>query len=342
MRKIMISFMLLFLMVSCQARDNSQPQEPKQAVSVEQQPSENIQGQNPELAGELIAFGMPVPMSNYYFALRVAAMFGTPWAGIPNNEEELENRTWNDLLMSFEAFRRNITVTQEELTAEIDKELKGYKVTFDWQKDKDAYVEWAQKTLGEVPEVFENQMKHLIQLKRLHQQILDSIEPTVTEEEAFQEFLNEYNTLSIELIQFDELDKAEEFYKSAKEDNKFWDKEKEGKPDSFKRPGFVALEFLMYMWKLPKEAVYDMIGMEIGSIYHPAPIYKGYGVFKVLEIRKADEKEFPNRREYYFNQLKVQKKYEGFNKWLESFRKESGLKIFAKLPEGLFKKEENK
>ncbi|MBL7198140.1 MAG: hypothetical protein ISS47_08570 [Candidatus Omnitrophica bacterium] len=269
--------------------------------------------------------------------MRVAVMFGTPWGGIPRTAEKLEERTWDDLLLSYEAFRRNITVNDEELEAEISKNLKGYKVNFDWKQDKEAYEEWAQETLNESAEVFENQMRHLVQLKKLQQEILNSIEPIVTAEEAFQEFLNEYNTLSIELIQFDELEKAEEFYQKAKSDPEFWEKEKGENPDSFRRPGFVALEFLMHMWKLPFKAVYDMIEMEIGSIYPPSPIYKGYGVFKVIEIRRADETEFPKRRESYYDQLKHRKKYEGFYEWLANLKEQADLKIYAKPPEGLFK-----
>jgi hypothetical protein len=68
------------------------------------------------------------------------------------------------------------------------------------------------------------------------------------------------------------------------------------------------------------------------------PIYKGYGVFKILEVRKADESEYPKQKESYSQQLRIQKKYEGFNKWLEDFKKQADLKVYAKSPEGIYKK----
>jgi predicted Zn-dependent peptidase len=58
--------------------------------------------------------------------------------------------------MSFEAFRRNITVTQEEVDAEVDKELKEIKASFDRKQDKKAYAAWIQETFNEAPELFEN------------------------------------------------------------------------------------------------------------------------------------------------------------------------------------------
>lgn len=339
MEKTFIFLIIAFFsLTSCSSKENSSNQDIQPQASIQtqeaEQPAQIVQIPDEEVAGEL--FGVPVPMSNFYFAMRVAAMFGTPWGGIPRTAEKLEERTWDDLLLSYEAFRRNITVGDEELGSEISKNLKGYKVEFDWQEDEEAYEKWAQDTLNEPSSVFKNQMKHLVQLKKLQQEILNSVELTVTDEEALQEFRNEHNTLSVELVQFDELKDAQEFYERVKDDSDAWEKEKEADPDKFKRPGFVALEFLMHMWKLEFKAVYDMIEMEIGSIYPPSPIYKGHGVFKVVEIRRAKEEEFPKRIESYYQQLELRKKYEGFNEWFADLKKQADLKIYAKPPEGIF------
>lgn len=185
MKKSIIFLILLFSLVSCYSGEDIQPQQ-SQHIQEAEQPQSTQQLQDAEIAGEL--FGVPVPMSNFYFSMRVAATFGTPWGAIPRTPEKLQERTWDDLLLSFEAFRRNITVGDEELEAEISKSLEGYKVEFDWKQDKEAYEEWVQTTLNEPAELFENQMKHLVQLKKLQQEILDSIEPIITEEEISQDF----------------------------------------------------------------------------------------------------------------------------------------------------------
>lgn len=295
-------------------------------------------GQVPFQVSETVGqiFGEPIPAGNYQFVLNVVITFGTPWGGVPADQEQLKKRIEDDLLLSYESFRRNILVSREEIDPEITNTLKDNKVDFDWQTDKEAYAKWVKDTLGEPVEFFENQMKHLVQLKKLQRQVLDSIKPDVTEQEAFQEFLNEYNTLSIELVQFDDLKEAEKFYQQSRKDLNFWDKEKEKNPDRFKRPGFVALEFLMYMWQLPKKAVYDMIEIKIGSVYPPTPIYRGHGVFKVLEIRQAQPSDFPRLKESYYEQIRQQKEYDGFNKWLKDLHKESNMKIDINPPEELF------
>lgn len=337
MKKAFILLILSAFFLSCNLRDSGDSVEPLVSGPAKQsiiQPQQIVQVPTEEIAGQL--FDVPVSMGNFNFAMRTAAMFGTPWGAVPNTREQLEERTWTDLLLSYEAFRRNIIVSDDELEGEISKNLKGYKVDFDWKQDKEAYEKWTMDKLNESTVVFENQMKHLVQLKKIQSEVLNSFDPEVTKEEAFQEFLNEYNTLSIELVQFDELKDAEDFYQKAKDNPDFWEKEKESNPDKFKRPGFVALEFLMHMWKLEFKAVYDMIKMEIGSIYPPSPIYKGYGVFKVLEIRPADEAEFDKRIDSYYDQLKHRKRYEEFYKWLADLKEQANIKITAKPPEGLF------
>lgn len=311
MKKILIFWGIIFFPMLCSLNSASTQEEAKK---------------EPEFVGEF--FGEPVTKGNYYFVKGAIMIFGNQWGPQPQTPQELEDCVWNDLLLSYEAFRRNIVVNQEEVESEITNTLKAEKVEFDWRKDKETYVKWVKEKINEPSEVFENQIRHLIQLRKLRQQVMDSIEPRVTDEEAEQEFLNEYNTLGIELVQFDELKDAQEFYKKAKENLNFWDKEKEKRAKDFKRPGFVALEFLMDMWKLPKEAVYKMMEMELSDIYPATPIYKGWGVFKVLEKRPADLNRYPQLKDSYYEQIKMKKKYEGFKEWVENLKEQANIKVY--------------
>ncbi|HQP09984.1 MAG TPA: hypothetical protein PKV41_01200 [Candidatus Omnitrophota bacterium] len=292
-----------------------------------------------EVAGTF--FGQPVPMENYNFVLRTVLSFNSPWGGIPHNREELEKRIWDDLFLSYEAHRRGIAVTDEELEAKIAETLTGSSASFDRKKDPEAYAKWARDTIGVSVAVFENQMRHLVQVKKLQDQILAGIETPVTEEEAFQEFLNEYNSLSVELAEFEKIEDAQKFYEQAMADPLFWqqeadqDRQKEREARAFRQPGFVALEFLIEMWKFPKNAVYDMIEMKAGSIYPPQPIYKGYGVFRILEVRRADESLFSLKRESYFEQLRARKRYQGFRAWLEKQKSDADTQVYRDPPAGV-------
>jgi hypothetical protein len=279
-----------------------------------------------ELAGEF--FGTPVPMSNYNFVKSVLMVFGNKWGPQPKDPQEWEDCIWQDLVLSYEAFRRNIQVSLEEINTEVENTLSGENVDFDWKKDKEAYARWLKEKLQGTPELFENQLKHLLQLQRLRKQVMDSFQPQATEEEAFQEFLNEYNTLSVELVQFDEEKKAQELYNQAKTNPQFWEEEKSRRPKDFVRPGFVSLEFLMDLWGFPKDAVYKMMKMEIGEFYPPAPIYKGFGVFKILEKRIADEAKYPKQKDSYYEQIRSKKRYEGLKEWVKDLKQRASIRVY--------------
>jgi hypothetical protein len=280
-----------------------------------------------EFAGELSGYGVKVTAGNYYFIKRVISVFGTRWGQPPQTEVEFEDRTWEQLLLSYEAFRRNITVSREEVEQEVSKTLKSEKVTFDWLKDKEAYDKWLKEKTGETSELFENQIRHLIQLEKLRQQVLETFKPAVSEEEAYQEFLNEYNTLELELVQFDEKKAADVFY-AKMTDPALWDAEAKKDPKFAKHPGFVSLEFLINMWKIPKADLYKMLDLEVNSIYPPIPVYKGYGVIRILKKRLALKEDFPKLRDSYFKQVEMIKKYDELNVWLEKLKAEAKILVY--------------
>ncbi|MEK7850115.1 MAG: hypothetical protein AAB213_04815 [Candidatus Omnitrophota bacterium] len=291
---------------------------------------EVIKIQDEQPAGEF--FGVPVPMDNYRFVKAAMMIFGARWGAEPTTPQEVENRVWENLLLSYEAHRRNITVAQEELDDEITKLLKAEKVAFDWKKDKVSYEKWVKDRVREPRELFENQLKHLIQLQVLRESVRKSFQPQVTQEEAMQEYMNEYNTLSVEFVQFEDVKAAQAYYAKMK-DPKLWEKEAKKNPKFAVRPGFVSLEFLIEVWKIPKEDAYAMLNLTEGSVYKPTSIYRGYGVFHTLEKRVAQKEKFPEVKKSYEEQIKVKKQYEALNDWIRQLKKDADIKVFVKTAE---------
>lgn len=275
-------------------------------------------------------FGSPVPAGNYYFIKSTLMVFGNKWGSQPRTGEELEDAIWEQLVLSFEAYRRNIIVTAEEREQEIARMLQAEKAAFDWKKDKGAYAKWVKEKTGEEAELFENQIGHLLQLQKLRNQIMDSISPVVSDEESHEAFLAEQNSIDLELVQFEEEAAAEDFYKKAKEAQKFWEEEKTKKPDNFKRPGFVTLIFLLDFWKIPKDDLYKMMRQDTGSIYPVTAVYKGYGVFKVLNKNPADESSYAKMKYSYQDKVVAMKKYDALNEWIKKLKQEANIKIYRK------------
>ncbi|MCM8814291.1 MAG: hypothetical protein NC924_10245 [Candidatus Omnitrophica bacterium] len=418
-------------------------------------------GPEQEIAGEL--FGAPVPLGNYYFAKRVVLSYGAKWRGTPQDNQELEDLVWRELVFSYEAFQRGISVSESEIDKEIDALTAENKVPFRWRVDREAFQQWTQETMKVPVEVFRNQMRHLVQLEKLREQVIASFSPEVTDAEAYQKFLNEYNTLSVELVEFPDRESAVEFYEqvkvpppadaldelvwrdavrsffAAKERNvseeefasgmgkllaghlltfnwtndetafaawvaqttgyslevfrdsirkllavdaeiqaryaagrpdaadepvfaalrrkagsaaeayrrflrqnprgaylrfadfdaakRFyqaiqrtagrWDDWRRREPKRFKRPGFVAMDFLIHLWGFRQADADAMSALPIGSIYPPAPIYKGFGVFNVLAVRSADAAAFTGQQEAYRQKVRQIKQYEQYRRWAD-------------------------
>lgn len=304
-------------------------------ASLAQQPvndtlaSSPAQAAAPELAGEFL--DVEVPYQNYAFVRNTVTVFGNKWGPVPKTDEERENLAWEQLLLSYESFRRNITVSQEEVDTEIANVLAEQKAAFDHKANRDAFEKWTLEKAGEPAELFENQIRHLLQIEKLRQQVIESIAPQVEGKEALEEFLNEYNSLSVTIAQFDSDKEAQGFYQKVKRKPKLWQEEEGRNPDIFRSPGFVTLQFLMDIWRFPKEAVYKMLKMKKGEFYPPAPIYKGYAVFRINETRIANKKEFAKEkiRERYFEKIKRRKQYEGYNQWLKNFKEQAKIKIYS-------------
>lgn len=296
----------------------------QQAESPEIPPVESQE----ELAGEL--FGVSVPMNNYYFAKANVLLFGNRWGASPRNEQEVEQAAWDQLLMSFIAFREQLDVPREDVEQEITRTLQAEGAGFDWKSDRQAYEAWVKEKTRLSVEVFEGQLRHLLQISRLRDKVRESINPEVTEEEARQKFLNENNTLSVELAQFDDLTEAERFYRKSARSSRYWEKYKKRHPGIFKRPGFVSLEFQIDLWGFPQQAADEMMAMQPGEVYPPRAIYKGYAVFKVLETRPADRSLFAGAKEGYIEKVRDIKKHQGLDAWMKNLRQRADIKVYRK------------
>lgn len=340
---VQVSFVLASIFVTCLAAFSQTnitiynttgliPGANKQSTVVQKQSAENNQIATdqteetpPQFVGEF--FGVQVPLQNYQFIKNVSTVFGFRDAQ-PKTDQDKENYYWEQLLFSFESFRRNILISQDELNKEIEKLLAAEKVTFDFKKDPEAFSKWLKTRTNVTPEIFDNMIRHLLQVQKLKQQVFDSMDPAVDEKEAHAKFINQYNTLGVELVELGTLKEAEDFYRKAKADKNFWEMEKSKRPKDFKRPGFVSCEFLIDIWKFPQEATLKMVRMKPGDFYKPEPIYKGYAVFKILEKRSAQESDFQKNKKSFYDQVKMRKKFEGFGKWFDDLKKQAQITVY--------------
>jgi hypothetical protein len=280
-------------------------------------------GPQEPLAGYI--FGVPVPVGNYYFAKRVSYQFPRPWEeGLAG--EEREQAIWEALILHYESFRRGISVSDEELERRINSVLKNQQQSFTRAQDPAAYAHWVKATLDEDVQLFENQMRYLLQIDKLKDEVRQSSVVTVTEEEMRQEFLNEQHHVGGEIVVFDTRDEAQAFYDEVKPAGR-WEAMKAAGNRTVRPVSLMTLEAYLDLWSIPRDQLYAFHAMELGSVGPPMPFGKQWCVYRLLEKRTGDLADFPAQQGSYEQQIKTKKQYEALKRWVDDLKRSAQLKI---------------
>jgi hypothetical protein len=281
-------------------------------------------GPQEPLAGYI--FGVPVPVGNYYFAKRVSYQFPRPWEeGLAG--EEREQAIWEALILHYESFRRGISVSDEELERRINSVLKNQQQSFTRAQDPAAYAHWVKATLDEDVQLFENQMRYLLQIDKLKDEVRQSSVVTVTEEEMRQEFLNEQHHVGGEMVTFDSREEAQAFYERHR-DPASWERMKQAGEPAVRPVSLMTLEAYMDLWGIPKDQMYAFHALAIGAVGEPMPFGKQWCVYRLLEKRTGDPAEFPAVRSAYLEQLTAKKQYEALTQWIEDLKRSAKLEVY--------------
>lgn len=279
-----------------------------------------------EIAGEI--FGQPVSLNNYYFAKRVALMFPRPWGAPDLTGQALEDFVWEQLLLHYASYQRGIQATDDELEVMVNELLRNHGQSVSRRGNPEAYRRWVNETLGIEPDALENQVRYLIQIRKLNDQILQEQRVTVTEAEMQQEFLNEQHHVGGEMVAFDTKEAAEAFYQTVREGSS-WDAMEASGAHQVRPVSLMTLEAYIDLWSIPKAQIEALHALELGSVGAPMPFGKQWCVYHLLEKRVGDVREFPARRESYFQQVQSKKKYQAQQQWIRDFKASASLKILV-------------
>lgn len=263
-----------------------------------------------EAIGE--AFGAPVTKEEFLYYYKTASIFTRSGDKEKKegerSDEERRQEAWQNLIFNQEAKSLGINVDKEELQEQIKRLVAEKDVQYGTEK----YAVWVSSTFGEDVKTFEQRIGDLIRINKLMKLKMDP-EVTVTEEEMKEKFLNQYNSFESEYILFGSEKEAKEFAEQAKKNPRLWkDTYDQKKPLGQKGASWInimSLEALIDLWKIPKEDAYRILESNEGD-FIAARNYYGDVVFRLLFKRKADLKEYDEKKqEYYRKMLTQSKKY---------------------------------
>ncbi len=275
----------------------------------------------PPAVGEL--FGQPVLKDDFDFAYKTTGIFSISQKQI-ETEEQRRAEAWKHLLFLREADKRGIAVPHEEVRAELSRLLKEKNIEYG-SRD---YYKFVKETFDEGTETFEKRIESLLRVKKLLDSILHPPAPDIKPADAKQKFLNQYNSMLTEFVNFPTLEEANAFFKKMTQ--KKWDEEMKKNPKFATPTGHISLEALIDLWQVPTADAYRIHKMDIGKIAAPAKMYKGYGVFRLKEKKSADMKEYtPKKEQEYLKTLEQVYYYNKTQKVIQDILTAAALKDYS-------------
>ncbi len=279
-----------------------------------------------EFAGQI--FDVPVPMGNYYFAKRVHSMFQTPEEKAMT-PEQMEQHIWHNLVLSFEASRRKIDVTDEEFSQWVDSVLSVLELKFTRTGNPEEYKKWVEETLKQSVELFENQMRYLATIEKLKREMVKEMQVTVTDEEMRADFLNTENHVAGEYVLFETQAEADAFYAEYHDVTK-WESYKSANPDKIKPFMMITVQAIVDLWGVPQKQIDEFHDLPIGTVGKPLPFGRQVGVFRLLDKRTGDFSGYDAKKEQLQKRVEARKKYQAAQDWIKNIDNEAKIQIWVK------------
>jgi peptidylprolyl isomerase len=279
-----------------------------------------------DVVGE--AFGRPVTEREFAYHLKTTSVF-TRSGSAQRTEDATRQEAWQDLIFIQEAARLGITVSGDELSAELRRLMGEQGVEYPGVK----YAGWVQSAMQEDVPTFERRVRDLLTINKLNKLKADP-DVTVSEEEMRERFFNQYNSFESEYIGFGSPEEAEAFAQQAAQRPALWKETFDRKRAELGQKGaawinVMALEALMDLWKIPKEDAYRIHSYEEGELV-VGRYYYGTAVFRLLSKQSVSDADFTEeKREYYRKMLTSSKKYQAAKGYLDDLVKRAAYRDYV-------------
>ena len=294
-----------------------------------------------DVVGE--AFGVPVKNEEFLYHFKTASLFTRSGGDqAQRDDEDRRQEAWQNLVFVKEARDLGVIVPREEVVAELKRLLFEKNVEY----GSEQYTKWVIETFAEDPKTFERRIEDLLTINKLLKIKLDPA-VTVTEEEMKEKFLNQYNSFESEYILFENDPKAaQEFAANCEKNPKFWFDTYQAKKSLGQKGAswinIMSLEALIDLWKIPQEDAHRILNSKEGD-FIVAKQYYGDVVFRLLDSRKADPKEYTEAKQQYYREMLTKgKKNKTPQEYLDGLFKRANFRDFLKEKEDAAKKEQLK
>lgn len=265
-------------------------------------------GNEGRLAGRV--FGKPVYFQEFNRFYRATQIF-SPTEEPITDAEEIKARTWQNVILSREAKNKKIKITDDQVRNEIYRLLENQGLE---NTTPQFYERWLKANLNETPKNFESQIREILRIQKLVENVQASIGEEPSDEEARDLFIREHRNLSLEILILTDLDEIEEISQKINEGTLSWDTIKEEQKDNIRSTGNIAMDAIINLWQISKDEAYALHAKDIDSVTEE-PIKTGqrFALAKILDKQFEDESKFD--LDQYKQKITVRKKQQKIFEW---------------------------
>ena len=210
----------------------------------------------------------------------------------------------------------------------VNELLAGQGLPFTRRGDPEAYQRWVVETLYEDTPLLENQIRFLIQIRNLKDRVRAEQAVSVTDAEMQEEFLNEQHHVGGEMVVFETKAEAEGFYAQVKGPGQ-WERMKTEGARQIRPVSLMTVEAYVDLWRIPRKQLLAFHALPLGSVGPPMPFGRQWCVYRLLDKRSGDLKDFPAERDAYRAQVEMEKRYEALTRWIDGLKVLAALKVYV-------------
>ncbi len=292
--------------------------------------SVSLQKKDPQgrIAGEV--FGKEVPLKDFYVFYKANQIFAFGGKKPPEDKSLLHIQTWQSLIFDYEAKNQKINVSDQEVRDEVLRLLKDQKIE---TPTNQFYEKWLQRSFNMSAQEFEHAIREILRIQKLIVQFNSTAVEAPKAEEIRKRFDREQNSLSLDLLKFENQETANAFYEQVKTKPASLETLAKEKQIKIQNTGKVALDAILNLWQIPEATAQAMLKSAPESMTPPFAYQGKFAMAKLKEKTLADEKKFDEEyKKKTAEQLQNQHRFERFNNWLNSLQVRANFKDYTAPP----------
>jgi hypothetical protein len=270
-------------------------------------------------------FGKDVYFQEYELFLKAAQIFSFS----PNtvaDADRIKQAAWQNLIMSREAKRQKIEVSDDEVLREILRLMASANIT---NPTPEVYKRWIQGTLNEAPKAFESKIREYLRIQKLMKKVNEEAVETPSEEQIKNRYQQHNAQVSFKMAVFPTMEEILNLQTKVK-DPEAWGKELGVNTGNVETVNLAPLDEISKTKNINLNALWRLYSAEKGSVSDPFQTGANqFAIALIVDKVPADDSKMDDAsKEKYKQEISEQKKFERFMIWSSELQQRADLKDY--------------